>query len=194
MLPCGVVSQTRTTSQQIIDTNLPRPAVPPADGAVAPVRLKRLRAPAPSAAAGRAGSGTRCSSASPPAMISMSSAIFGLARAVHLLLEPALQVLGVVGRRLHRAHARREPRTRPTPAGAQQLAVEVEREDGVEELGGLLLEDHVGHELGRGAAGTDSFSTARSPSLEVELEDLVALHLESRGQQRHERFGPTAST
>merc|ERR1719434_374791 len=97
-----------------------------------------------------------------------------LASAVHLALELALQLLRVVRRRLHRGHARRELRGDRLLERAQQLAVEVEREDGVEELRRLLLEDHVGREL-LGRRLLDLLLLDRHLTvLGRELEDLVA--------------------
>merc|ERR1719498_1673061 len=110
-----------------------------------------------------------------------------LARTVHLLLEADLEVLGVVGRRLHRRHTRGQLRRDRLLQSAQQLPVEVEGKDRVEELRGLLLEDHVGEELLRLRDRHRLLLHRDVTVLARQLEDLVTLHLHARRQQRHER-------
>merc|ERR1719201_1544255 len=110
-----------------------------------------------------------------------------LARAVHLALEAALQVLRVVRRRLHRGHTRRELRGNRFLQRAQELAVEVKRQDRIEELRRLLLEDHVRHELRRRRNRHLLLLDRDVTVLRRQLEDLVTLHLQARWQQRDQR-------
>mmetsp|Transcript_1538 Transcript_1538/g.4991 ORF Transcript_1538/g.4991 Transcript_1538/m.4991 type:complete len:422 (+) Transcript_1538:32-1297(+) len=111
----------------------------------------------------------------------------GLADAVVRLGEGLLEVLGVVGRRLHGLHAARELGRDGLLERAEDLAVEVEREDAVEDGHGVLLEDRVlGELLGLGGA------ERRRLDLEVavlgrHLEDLVALRLDARGGEGEDR-------
>merc|ERR1719238_180092 len=110
----------------------------------------------------------------------------GLAGAVHLALEAALEVLGVVGGGLHGAHARGELGGDRLLQAAEDLAVEVEGQDGVEQLRRLLLEDHVGRELLGLGSGDGRLLEGEVALLGRHLEDLVALHLNAAGQQRDE--------
>ena len=71
------------------------------------------------------------------------------------LRERLLQVLRVVRRRLHRLHARRELGRDRLLERAEDLAVEVERQDPVEDGHGVLLEDRVlGEDLGHCLSGS----------------------------------------
>merc|ERR1719218_53345 len=110
-----------------------------------------------------------------------------LAGAVHLLLQFALQFLGVVRRGLHRRHAAGKLRRNGLLQRAQELAVEVERKDRVEELRGLLLEDHVRRELRGLRRGHLLLLDRHIAILRGQLEDLVALNLHARWQQRDKR-------
>merc|ERR1719487_2238059 len=110
-----------------------------------------------------------------------------LAGAVHLLLQAALELLGVVRRGLHRRHARRELRGHGLLQRPEELAVQVERQDRVQELRGLLLEDHVRHEV-LGLRHRYRLLLDRDVAiLRRQLEDLVLLHLHARWQQRDQR-------
>mmetsp|Transcript_5392 Transcript_5392/g.14826 ORF Transcript_5392/g.14826 Transcript_5392/m.14826 type:complete len:404 (+) Transcript_5392:537-1748(+) len=109
-----------------------------------------------------------------------------LARAVHLRREPLAKVLGVVSRRLHGAHAGRKLGGDGLLHGAEDLAVDVEGEDGVEELGGLLLEDHVRLELLGLRTGHGLALDAKLAVLGGELEDLITRGLETLGREGHE--------
>merc|ERR1719201_1652647 len=107
-----------------------------------------------------------------------------LAGAVHLRLEAALQVLRVVRRRLHRRHPRGELRGNRFLQRAQELAVEVERQDRIEELRRLLLEDHVRHEVRRRRNRHRLLLDRDVAVLRRQLEDFVALHLHAGRQER----------
>merc|ERR1719183_2431700 len=73
--------------------------------------------------------------------------------------------------------------------GAEELAVEVEGEDGVEELRGLLLEDHVRSELGRRSGVDLLLLDGELAALGGHLEDLVALGLDALRRERDEGTG-----
>ena len=112
-----------------------------------------------------------------------------LADAVVGLRERLLQVLRVVRRRLHRLHARRELGRDGLLERAQDLAVEVEREDAVEDGDRVLLEDRVLGELLRLGRVERRRLDGELAVLRRELEHLVLGGLEARlgqGQQRLE--------
>mmetsp|Transcript_11994 Transcript_11994/g.48274 ORF Transcript_11994/g.48274 Transcript_11994/m.48274 type:complete len:300 (+) Transcript_11994:430-1329(+) len=107
-----------------------------------------------------------------------------LTNAIVAARERLLEVFGVVGGRLHGLHARRQLRGDRLLKRAEDLSVEVEREDGVEDLDGVLLEDGVfGEHL-----GLRRFEERRLDRqvavLGREFEDLVALGLDARGRER----------
>mmetsp|Transcript_4509 Transcript_4509/g.14982 ORF Transcript_4509/g.14982 Transcript_4509/m.14982 type:complete len:453 (-) Transcript_4509:47-1405(-) len=110
----------------------------------------------------------------------------GLPCAVHRRGEGLAQLGRVVRGRLHGAHARRELGRHRLLHSAEELAVDVEREDGVEQLRGLLLEDHVRRELLRLGARQLLAVHAKLAPLGGQLEDLVALRLEALGREGHE--------
>eukprot|EP00962_Isochrysis_galbana_P048702 scaffold20367_cov100-Isochrysis_galbana.AAC.4 len=88
--------------------------------------------------------------------------------------------------RLHGGHARRELRGDRLLQGAEDLAVEVEREDGVEQLRRLLLENHVGREFLGLSLGDLLLRDGEVAVLGRHFEDLVAGGLDALRRERHD--------
>mmetsp|Transcript_44838 Transcript_44838/g.91533 ORF Transcript_44838/g.91533 Transcript_44838/m.91533 type:complete len:370 (+) Transcript_44838:162-1271(+) len=110
----------------------------------------------------------------------------GLALPVHLTRQVGDKVRGVVRCRLHGSHTRRKLRGDRLLHLAEELAVEIEGEDGGEDLLRVLLEDHVlGEHLGRGRVELGGLNS-KLAILGRHGEDLIALRLDTgRGQGKH---------
>mmetsp|Transcript_73228 Transcript_73228/g.161671 ORF Transcript_73228/g.161671 Transcript_73228/m.161671 type:complete len:386 (-) Transcript_73228:12-1169(-) len=120
----------------------------------------------------------------------------GLAHAVVLDVELLGQLLGVVSRVRHGSHARGQLRGQRLLEGAQQAAVQVQRQQRVHDLHGLLLEDEAGVQL-LSLDGHLLTLHLELAALGGELEDLVlgGVHARAvgvaqlaRGRQRQQRL------
>ena len=113
----------------------------------------------------------------------------GLTGAVVLLGELLGELAGVVGGGLHGLHPGGELGGDGLLEGAEDLTVQVQGEDGVDDLDGILLEDHVvGELLGFGDVELLALD-AKLATRRGEGEDLVALLGDLGGRERDEGAG-----